>query len=146
MLGLMPDSGASPPRRALLGLAVRFGAVGLINTAAGFALIELLDIGLGVAPAIANACGYLLGVSLGFVLNRSWVFRYRGDRGVLPRYIAAVAVAFIANQAVLAGVLRLAAPSQITHTAAQLAGMATYTVLSFAMFRGWVFRGAPPQL
>ena len=61
--------------REHVGLVARFGLVGLINTAVGFAVVVALDPGLHVAPAIANGVGYLVGVGVGFILNRGFVFR-----------------------------------------------------------------------
>ena len=41
--------------REAVGLIARFGLVGLVNTAIGFAVVLLLDPILGVPPALANA-------------------------------------------------------------------------------------------
>jgi putative flippase GtrA len=127
--------------RELLGLIARFGLVGLVNTAIGFAVIAGLDIGLGMAPPLANACGYAVGIGFGFVLNRGFVFRSRtGVAASAARYLTAALVAFIINQ----GVLHLAGlalgAGRPEHLAAQLAAMAAYTTALFLICRVWVFR------
>jgi putative flippase GtrA len=126
--------------RDFLRLLARFGLAGLANTAVGFAVIAGLDIGLGVRPSLANAAGYVVGIGMGFALNKKFVFGSTGKaRGEFGRYLAVVGVAFIANQAVLAAAHAMLGDSRIEHLAAQFAGMATYTVLTFVLSRYFVF-------
>jgi putative flippase GtrA len=129
--------------RETLGQLARFGAAGLVNTGVGFAVIAGLDIGLGVNPALANACGYALGIVLGFLLNRGFVFRSRtGLAASAARFLTAALIAFALNQ----GVLHLAGlalgAGRLEHLAAQLAAMAAYTTALFLICRVWVFRPA----
>ena len=112
--------------RGLIGLLARFGLAGLANTAVGFAVIAGLDLGLHVQPQLANAAGYVVGIGMGFALNRKFVFGF----------------AFVANQGVLAAAHGVLGDSQIEHLAAQFAGMATYTVLTFVLSRYFVFNRA----
>ncbi len=125
------------------GQAARFGLAGVVSTAVGFAVIAFLDTGLHVTPALANAAGYLVGVPVGFALNRGYVFRHGGALGAAGlKYLAAVAIAFGLNQLVLRGAGQLLGPGAAPHLAAQLAGMATYTLTTFLLARYWVFRAA----
>jgi putative flippase GtrA len=129
------------PLRAFLLLLSRFGLAGLINTAVGYAIIAGLDVGLHVDPALANATGYLVGVGIGFVLNRSFVFKSAtSPRTAGMRYIAVVIPAFLFNQAVLKLSGVVLGPGALQHMAAQLAGMACYTITVFLACRFWVFR------
>jgi putative flippase GtrA len=126
--------------RETLGQLARFGAAGLINTAVGFAVIAGLDIGLGVNPALANACGYALGIGLGFVLNRGFVFRSRtGVAASAARYLTAALAAFAINQGVLHFAGLALGAGRPEHLAAQLAAMAAYTTALFLICRIWVF-------
>jgi putative flippase GtrA len=130
--------------REQVGLVARFGLVGLMNTAIGFAVVVALDPGLRVAPAIANAVGYLVGVAVGFVLNRGFVFRSsRGLRASGLRYAIAALGAFVLNQVVLRWVGAELGAGGPQHVAAQLFAMATYSVAFFLVCRFWVFRPAP---
>jgi len=136
-----------PPKiaaiRALVALISRFGLAGLVNTAIGFAVIAGLDVGLHVAPAAANAAGYLVGMGVGFVLNRRFVFKSQSSaRATAPRYIAVVLAAFALNQLILRGVGVSLGPGPLPHLSAQLAGMAAYTLTVFLACRFWVFRAA----
>src|SRR4051812_15695300 len=128
----------------LLSLASRFGLAGLVNTAIGLSVIAALDLGLKVDPHIANAVGYAGGLTSGYLLNRMFVFRCREDISLTgTKYLAAVGVAFVANQAVLAATRPLYGDGTLGHLAAQLTGMATYTLLTFALCRLWVFKPQP---
>jgi len=123
---------------------VRFGLAGLVNTAVGFAVIVVLDPVLGLAPALANALGYLAGVGVGFALNRGFVFRSQGAlRATGPRYAIAAACAFALNQGVLRGAGLLLGPSAAHRLLAQMTAMAVYSTTLFVLCRLWVFR--PPS-
>jgi putative flippase GtrA len=125
------------------GLLARFGGAGLITTAVGLALILTLDVGLGVDRRLANAAGYLVGASLGLVLQKTFVFRQTTPtRGATGRYVAVMVFAFALNQVVLT-LAGLALPQdRLGHMLAQLLAMGTYTATQFALFRFWVFRPA----
>lgn len=142
----MPSFGALEPHLHHLWTLIRFGLVGLLNTAVGLAVIMGLDLGLHVAPHLANAGGYAVGIGIGFALNRGFVFRNDGHIGRTgAKYLAAVAVAFIANQTVLAAALHVYGAMTFARFAAQLTAMASYTLLLFALCRAWVFGAARPN-
>lgn len=123
----------------------RFGLAGLVNTAVGFAVIMALDPVLGLPPALANAAGYAVGLTVGFVLNRRLVFRSDASvAGSGIRFVLAAAAAFALNQGVLyVGGLVLGA-GRLPHIGAQVAAMLSYSALLFVLCRSWVFRDHPP--
>jgi putative flippase GtrA len=125
----------------LVALLARFGLAGLVNTGIGLSVIAGLDVGLHVAPPLANGAGYLVGMGVGFVLNRRFVFKSQSRaRATAPRYIAVVLAAFALNQLVLRRVGASVGPGALPHLVAQLAGMAAYTLAVFLACRLWVFR------
>jgi putative flippase GtrA len=127
--------------RSLIALVARFGLAGLINTGIGFAVIAGLDVGLHVSPPLANAAGYLVGMGVGFVLNRRFVFKSQTSaRATAPRYIAVVLAAFALNQLILRLAGASLGPGALPHLSAQLAGMVVYTLAVFLACRFWVFR------
>ena len=130
--------------KRLLTAALRYGLVGLLNTAVGYGVILALDLGLKVNPFAANTAGYVVGLVLGYVLSRRFVFRTeQSNRATGPRYLIAVAACFALNQAVL-GVSRSLLPdAPLGHALSQLAGMASYTAALFALSYVWVFRARP---
>jgi putative flippase GtrA len=129
--------GKVPP---LVGFISRFGLTGLVNTGVGFFTAAGLDVGLHVAPALANTAGYLVGIPVGFVLNRTFVFKHRQSiAATMPKYFASVALAFTMNQLVLHLAGAALGPGTDQHLAAQLCGMATYTGFNLLVCRFWVF-------
>ncbi len=143
----MAESSASgpAPRLAAVGglvaLISRYGLAGVVNTAVGYAVIAGLDIGLHVPPHLANAAGYLVGLGVGFVLNRRFVFHYHSrGRATALRYGLVFLAAFALNQLVLHLVGALLGPGRLPHLCAQLCGMAAYTLSMFPACRFWVFR------
>jgi putative flippase GtrA len=130
-------------RRSLGRDALRYGAVGVINTLIGFTVIVGLEQLAGLNPFLANAGGYAVGVCVSFVLSRLLVFgKERSWRAAAPRYLAAVAVAFGLNQAVLALARSILPDLAWGHTLAQGAAIASYTAVLFLLGRYWVFRGS----
>jgi putative flippase GtrA len=123
--------------------AARYGLVGVLNGVVSLSLIGVLDLGLHVQPGIANAAGYAVGVVLSFTLARTFVFRSDGRVGKTgPRYLAVAAAGFVMNQIMLRLMLGVVGPGVWRHTAAQLSGIATYTVFVFLACQVWVFRPA----
>lgn len=126
-----------------VGQLARFGLAGLVNTAVGFTVVVVLDPVLGLPPALANALGYLVGIAVGFVLNRGFVFRSQGAaRTTGVRYVVAAAAAFLLNQAVLRGMGQLLGAGSARRLLAQAAAMAVYSAALFVLCRFWVFRAA----
>ena len=125
----------------MTGLIARFGLAGLANTAVGFAVIAALDLGLGLDPHVANAAGYLVGLGMGFAMNRGFVFR-SGRRAAEsgPRFVLAALGCFALNQAGLAVAAMVLGDADWARLAAQLAGMGIYSVTLFLICRHWVFR------
>jgi putative flippase GtrA len=56
---------------------LRFGAVGVANTALDVAIFGGLTMFAGTPPVAANLVSYSSGIGLSFVLNRAWTFRDR---------------------------------------------------------------------
>jgi putative flippase GtrA len=130
--------------RDLALLLGRFGVAGAVNTAIGFTTIVILDLGLHVPPALANAAGYGAGVCIGFLLNRGLVFRSRAGLAVSgARFATAALSAFVLNQAVLRAGGFLLGGGALAHVAAQLLAMAAYTAALFMLCQLWVFRPLP---
>lgn len=116
---------------------VRFGAVGLVNTAIGAGVIALaLRAGLG--DYAANASGYALGLVSSYALNRRFTFRAGGagtmaERG---RFLLTALIAYAVNLAILA----LGRSTGLGGTMVlQLAAMGAYTLAFYALSRRFVF-------
>lgn len=117
----------------------RYAAAGVLNTLLGGGLILLLQGPLGCTPLVANAGGYALGLLAGYGLQRRWVFgSARPHRSGMPAYLAAVALAWAFNAAVLQAALWAGVPAPW----AQAAALAAYTGCACLLQRQAVFRAA----
>lgn len=112
-----------------------FLVVGAANTLAGLAVIFGCLRFLDLPPLAANAAGYAVGLVVSFLLNGRFTFqRAPMSAATFVRFVLVIGVAYLANAA---AVLAL---SPANRYLAQVAGMAIYTILSFAGCRLFVFR------
>ncbi|MDI6691693.1 MAG: GtrA family protein [Anaerosomatales bacterium] len=134
---------------------VKFGLVGVVNTAVAYGVFLLLALGLAVPPTASHAAGWLAGMATSWLLNRLWTF---GDRVVslsraLPRFAVANLVVMGAGAAALgvaAGPARAAAVGAGASGAAGVAVLealvlAASVVLNYMLATLWVFRSSPAK-
>jgi putative flippase GtrA len=123
--------------RAGLAQFLRFGLVGVANTATSYLVIRLLAPQLGVP--VASAIGYAAGVVQSFLLNRFWTFSStRGDSRLSGEVLRFLAVN-LACGGLFTLVNSLAEP-HIGLLPATLAGVALVTPVGFILNRFIVFR------
>jgi putative flippase GtrA len=60
---------------------IRFGLVGVVNTAVDFVVFILFYRGVGLDPLLANSVSFLIAVSNSYLMNHHWTFR-RPDSSV----------------------------------------------------------------
>ena len=124
--------------------AARFITVGAASTAA-YVLLYLLFRGATTAQT-ANAASLLVTAIANTAVNRRFTFGIRG-RAHAARHQARGLIAFGIGLAVTSGALAAlhaatAQPGRATEVAALIAANLAATVIRFALYRGWVFRGA----
>jgi putative flippase GtrA len=124
--------------------AARFIAVGAASTAA-FVLLYLLFRGVMMAQA-ANAASLLVTAIANTAANRRFTFGIRG-RAHATRHQLRGLIAFGVGLAVTSGALAAlhaasAQPGRTAEVAVLVAANLAATVVRFALYRGWVFRGA----
>lgn len=117
---------------------LRYGAVGVINTGLGYAVIfgcmYLLELG----AVTSNVVGYATGLLVSFILNRTFTFRSTGaPRAELVRFVAIFALAYAAN---LIALLVLARRLDVHEGVAQLIAGVVYFGLSYLLNKYYVFR------
>ena len=134
----------TPARRDFLLSALRYGVAGVFNTLVGFSIILALDLGLRLAPHLANAIGYAIGICVSFVLSKLFVFKARKTARSAPaRYVVAVAAAFALNQGVLTLAKLVLPTGPLWSVAAQGSAAVSYTAALFLLSHFWVFAHAP---
>ena len=122
---------AAAARRAELGLLVRFGLVGLLNTAFGYGVYALFILA-GFWPGAALTLGMAAGVAFNFQTMRRLVFRSQG-RAV--RFVLAYALILVANWLLL----RLLLHAGLSELGGQAALALPMAALSFWLQRRYVF-------
>lgn len=121
----------------LVARAAAFSLVGVVNGVVGIGVIVIAGL-LGAGPIVANVVGYGAGLLVSFTLNARVTF---GDRTLssvtVLRFLAAFAVAFAANLAVVAAVDHLA---RMHGLLASLSGTPLYVASFYLLCEYWVFR------
>ncbi len=138
---------ATPARHARTQVAVqfvKFGIVGVSNTALAFGIYTLLLKGFGVWYLAASAIGFVVGAVNGFLLNRRWTFAgHVGDSLTPVRWGVVQGCGLALNEGLLflfvdgAGVEKLLGQAFAT---------AIVTVITFLVNRAWTFRMHPPPI
>jgi putative flippase GtrA len=123
--------------RAGVAQFLRFGLVGVANTATSYLVIRLLAPALGVAAA--SAIGYAAGVMQSFLLNRFWTFSSTRSEGRLSGEVLRFLAVNLACGGLFTLINSLAEP-HIGLLPATLAGVAMVTPLGFILNRFIVFR------
>lgn len=132
-----PDAGRETGMSGLIRQSLRFGAVGLANTAIGLMSIYAIIFFFNANPALANAIGYAIGLAVSFALNRLWTFSdTQSIVKVLPRYLTVAGISYVLNLCVvLIGIRYFGAGPYLV----QLFGIAIYTPTMFIGCRLFVF-------
>ena len=115
---------------------VKFGLVGVVNTAVGFLTIVLMMNLVGLGPVRANMVGYGVGLLVSFILNKRYTFASKKGkaRQQFTSFLAVFAVAYTVNLIVLT-----ALATQTWPMVAQAVAMAAYTLTFFFLARVFVF-------
>jgi putative flippase GtrA len=134
-----PDAGTGGLRRQLAGFAV----VGAACTAGYVALYLLLRTAM---PAqLANAVSLLVTAVASTAANRRFTFGLHGRSGAVrhqARGLAAFGAGLALTAAALAGLHgAVAQPGRALEVAVLVTASLVATLLRFALYRGWVFRG-----
>jgi putative flippase GtrA len=118
--------------------AVRFVIVGMANTGIGLLCIYLAKWSMGFGDTTANLFGYLIGLAVSFVLNKTWTFAYSGAWWpAFARFLAVFAVAYLCN---LATVLVAIKAFFVNSYTAHAIGVVPYTLLFYMGSRYIAFR------
>ncbi len=107
---------------------LRFGSVGVLNTAFGYTVI-LIALWLGNGDVLSNSIGFSSGLVLSFFLNSQWTFRTRDVRpGVVARYAGTFLIAYAVNLGI---VLAARATGLMNGPIIHLLGICAYTILFY---------------
>jgi putative flippase GtrA len=143
-IGRGPLTGSTP---GTLGQLARFMVVGAFSTAA-YLLLFLLLRGMGSAEA-ANLGALLCTAVANTAVNRRLTFKVRGRRGAARAHVQGLlvfAVGLVMTGGALAALQAVQPhPSRPLEASVLVAASLVATMVRFVLFRGWVFRAAPPR-
>lgn len=133
-------SSAFPSRGRIRGQFVRWAIIGVVlNASLYVAYLLLTSWGMGSRPAMTLT--YVTGVLLGFALNRSITFRFRGGQiGALARYLASYAIGYAID---FGGLWLLVDQAGFRHQWVQAFLTVAIALILFALQRAWVFSPSP---
>lgn len=117
---------------------LKYGLIGVVNTAITLVIIFSLIYWCGFSALSANAIGYAVGFCCSYILNRVWTFRSQAPvRSSVGRYVVAALFAYGMNFSAV----KLGLGLGLSEYRVQLVGAVVYTVCLFIISRLWVFRG-----
>ncbi len=112
--------------------------VGAINTFTGLLIIYLAKWLLVLGDVISNIIGYSIGITLSFILNKKWSFRYNG--AVIPSLFRFIIVALIAYISNLYTVIILIEVCNVNSYTAQALGIIPYIFLGYLGSKFFAFK------
>jgi putative flippase GtrA len=119
----------------------RYVAVGILNTAWGYVIIFACMYLLGWSPEASNVAGYAVGLVTSYALNRTYTFRSRASKAPeFARFVTIFAIAYLANLAVLALLVRVAG---FHAGASQIVAGVVYVGTSYLLNRRFTFAATP---
>jgi len=121
---------------------MRFGIVGVLNTAVQFLVFVLLFRVLHVPMILASGLGYIAGIVNSYLLNRTWTFKVRRRRET-REFLRFVAVNILAMGVNLGTLKFLVATWAVVPEVAQILAIGASLVVNFAGNKWWTFRESP---
>lgn len=117
---------------------IRFGVVGVCNTAITLASYTLLVDGLGAFAPVASAIAFGLGAVNGYILNSRWTFATpNGGPAMLARYVVVQGTGALMS----AGGVRLGTTTlRMHHLVAEIVILPLVTITTYTLSRRVVFR------
>ncbi len=117
---------------------LRFIIVGILNTIIGLSVIYLF-IYLGFNNYTSNFFGYMVGLSISFVLNKYYVFNAQYSNQIFYKQFTKFILIFIIAYSVNIIVLFVALNYMISYTA-QFIAMVAYTLINFILNKYITFK------
>jgi putative flippase GtrA len=135
-----PLQGCAAVKWYISATLVKFLLVGVANTGVGLSVIWIVKEILGASDAVSNMTGYVVGVTVSFLLNKRWTFGFRGDGGAsLLRFLLVFGISYAAN---LGTVLTLIKMSGHDSFWCQVCGTIPYSALFYVGCRWYAFQTA----
>jgi putative flippase GtrA len=121
---------------------VRYAGVGALATGFHYlTLVAAVELG-GASPVLAAMCGFLVGGSISYGLNRSWTFGSdRAHEAAVPRFAIVAFIGFLLTGAFMA---LLTGRLGLHYLLAQVTTTGLVVIWTFLGHRHWTFRASRP--
>ena len=118
--------------------AIKWGAVGVLNTAVTLGVIFVMKYLLKIDDVVSNAVGYIAGFVNSFWFNKNWTFASKGHIGKeIAKFVAVFAVCYLIQ---LGTMLALRDGVKWGFELAQLISIVVYTGLNFVGNKLFTFK------
>ena len=116
----------------------RFGIVGVIRTILGIIIIFVPYNLWGVNYVLCNIVASSIGLIIGFILHKKWVFKSQGkwDKEVIP-YLVTFGMGFLVNMMLL---LFSAEKLELNKNISQVIAICGFTTTNYLGNKFWTFR------
>jgi putative flippase GtrA len=119
--------------------ALKFGLVGVLNTAIGLGVIYALMWGAGMNPFAANVIGYSLALTSSYLVNKAWTFQDK--RRSHRQFVVFLLVFGICYGLQMIVLWILIKPLGVNPYISQPLAMVVYTIANFLGSKFVTFRG-----
>ncbi len=117
---------------------LRFIIVGIFNTIIGLSVIYVL-IYFGFNNYISNIFGYLVGLSISFILNKYYVFNTQNNNQIVHKQFVKFILIFLIAYSVNITALFITL-NYVSNYTAQFIAMIAYTVINFILNKYITFK------
>lgn len=119
---------------------IRFVIVGAGSGVLDFGLTMLLQYAFGWTPGWAKACGFILGTTTAYLINRRWTFNAAPSIARMTGVMALYGVTFFVNVGVYAYLSHLWPKNGVYSLIAYVIAQGLATVINFVVQRLVIFR------
>ncbi|WP_374206042.1 GtrA family protein [Gordonia zhenghanii] len=119
---------------------VRFIATGVLSAVFDFALTLLLQDVVGTPYWLAKACGFILGTTIAYLINRRWTFRAEPSTARFIAVVVLYAVTFFVNIGLYTLLMHEWGSALIASAGAFVIAQGVATVINFVVQRTVIFK------
>ncbi|WP_161894649.1 GtrA family protein [Gordonia spumicola] len=119
---------------------IRFVATGAGSAVLDYGLTMLLQYAVGAPFWLAKACGFILGTTVAYLINRRWTFRAEPSTARFIAVIALYAVTFGVNVGLYAWLSHMWEETAIYSALAFVIAQGVATVINFVVQRAVIFK------
>ncbi len=119
---------------------VRFVLTGAGSAVLDYGLTMLLLHGLGTPPGVAKACGFILGTTVAYLINRRWTFRAEPSRARFAAVVLLYLVTFGVNVGLFSWMSHVWPETWAYSAIAFVIAQGVATVINFVVQRAVIFK------